>query len=219
MKKILFFSLIILGLYFIISKANEVTAQTDPKQSTQDQVAPKVETPEELEEQYKKGLWNEGKAVFSDIKLLDFFWREKYKRGYQPEQPIHYSHKIHMEKNQMECQYCHSGVTKSAFATIPSVESCMGCHKAVKTDSPEIKKLKDFYDKNEPVTWVSVNNLPEHVRFNHKRHLKAGVTCQTCHGQVQKMDVVERMSSFKMGFCVSCHRENGASIDCMTCHY
>ncbi len=169
---------------------------------------------------YYRGLWQEGKAVFSDWKALDILWgAARYKRGYRPSQPIAYSHQVHMEKNQMECTYCHSGVTKSNFATIPAVELCMGCHKTVKADSPEIKKLKEAFDKGQPVEWVPVNNLPEHVQFNHKRHLKAGVTCQTCHGMVQKMAVVERMSSFKMGFCVTCHRENGASIDCALCHY
>ncbi len=171
------------------------------------------------EADYAAGLWNEGKAVFSDIALLDLFLRDYLRKGYKPEQPIHYSHVLHMEKNKMECQYCHSGVAKSPFATIPAVDLCMGCHKAVKTDSPEIKKLKEFYDKGEAVPWVPVNNLPEHVRFNHKRHIKAGVGCHSCHGQVQKMEVVEKMSTLKMGFCISCHRENGASIDCSTCHY
>ena len=168
---------------------------------------------------YKAGLWNEGKAVFSDWKALDFLWGEKYRRGYRPTQPIAYSHKLHIEKNQMECQYCHSGVTKANFATLPSVELCMGCHKTIKTESPEIQKLKEAFDNKQPVHWVSVNNLPEHVRFPHKRHVKAGVSCQNCHGQVQKMAVVERVSSLKMGFCVSCHRENGATTDCSACHY
>lgn len=180
---------------------------------------------------YYRGLWgdtnrrswgkaDDGKAVFSDWTWMDFLWgADRYKRGYQPTQPINYNHQVHMEKNQMECTYCHSGVTKSNFATLPSVELCMGCHKSVRTDAPDIKKLKEAFDKGQPVDWVPVNNLPEHVQFNHKRHLKAGVTCQTCHGMVQKMAKVERMSSFKMGWCVSCHRENGASIDCSLCHY
>ena len=171
---------------------------------------------------YKAGLWppdDPGKAVFSDIKLLDFFSKDHYRRGYRPEQPIRYSHKLHIEKALMECTYCHSGVTKSPFATIPSVDLCMGCHKVIKAESPEIKKLKEYYDKGQPVPWEPVNNLPEHVRFNHKRHLKAGVSCQNCHGQIQKMAVVEKESSLKMGFCITCHRENGASIDCSTCHY
>ena len=171
------------------------------------------------ESTYVMGVWREGKAVDTDIAFLDLFLRDYLRRGYKPEQPIKYNHQLHIEKNKMECQYCHSGVAKSGYATLPSVELCMGCHKSVKTDSPEIKKLKEFYDKNESVPWVPVNNLPEHVRFTHKRHIKAGVGCHTCHGQIQKMPVVEKMASLKMGFCVSCHRENGASIDCSTCHY
>lgn len=168
---------------------------------------------------YLSGVWREGKAVFSDIKLFDLFLKDYYKRGYRPTQPIAFSHQVHVEKNGMECQYCHSGVAKSSFPTLPSTESCMGCHKAVKTDSPEIKKLKEYYDKGEPVPWKPVFSIPEHAHFNHQRHIKAGVGCQSCHGQIQKMAVVERVSSMKMGFCVSCHRENGASIDCSVCHY
>ena len=165
------------------------------------------------------GLWKDGKAVFSDIKLLDIFIPAPYRRGYKPKQPVNYSHVLHVEKNQIECQYCHSGVNKSSFATIPSLETCMGCHKQVKTDSDEIKKLKEAWDAHRPIEWEPVNNLPEHVQFNHQRHIQAGVGCQNCHGQVNKQEVVERVSSLKMGFCISCHREYGASIDCGVCHY
>ncbi len=174
---------------------------------------------EYTQEEKEAGLWRGGKAVFSDIKALDIFIPAPYSRGYAPKQPVNYSHVLHVQKNNIECQYCHSGVTKSSFATIPALEVCMGCHANVKQDSAEIKKLKQHWDEGKPVEWEPVNNLPEHVQFNHQRHVKAGVGCQSCHGQVQKMEVVERVSSFKMGFCVSCHRENGASIDCGTCHY
>ena len=171
-------------------------------------------------EELRRGVWQGGKAVFSDIPILSFLWRdERYSQGYKPKQPIQFSHRKHVETNKMECQYCHSGVSKSPFATIPSVELCMGCHKTVKTESPEIKKLAEYFQNKEPVPWVPVNNLPEHAVFNHSRHIKAGVGCHTCHGQVQKMEVVEKVSTLKMGFCVSCHRENGASIDCSICHY
>lgn len=179
-----------------------VSAQDEQKQPT--------------EEELSQGLWNEGKAVFSDLKVFDIFW--KYSRGYKPEQPIKFSHRLHVEQNKIECQYCHSGVNKSPYATIPSVDTCMGCHKVIKTESPEIQKLKKHFDDKTPVQWEPVHHLPEHVYFTHERHVKAGVSCQTCHGQVQKMEVVEKMSSLKMGFCVTCHREKGASIDCAVCH-
>lgn len=165
------------------------------------------------------GLWRDGKAVFSDVPLLDVF--TKFGRGYRPTQPINYSHVIHVQKNHMECQYCHSSVNKSPYATIPAVETCMGCHKNpnIKPGSPELEKLRDYFKRGEPIQWEPVNNLPEYSYFTHERHIKAGVGCQNCHGQVQKMDVVEKAASLKMGFCVSCHREKGASIDCLTCHY
>lgn len=166
----------------------------------------------------RAGLWQDGKAVFSDIQLLDLFWG-KYARGYKPVQPVNFSHQIHVEKNQMECQYCHSGVAKSPFATVPSLKLCMGCHEHVLAERPEIKKLKTAWDAGVPIEWEPVNNLPEHVNFTHERHVKAGVGCHSCHGQVQKMPVVEKLASFKMGFCVTCHRENGASTDCGVCHY
>lgn len=177
-----------------------------------------IETTEDVE-RYHMGLWREGKAVFSDIPLLDIFVKKEFARGYKPKQPIAYSHKVHVGKNHIECQYCHSGVTKSSMATIPSLELCMGCHATVKKDSPEIKKLAEYWEKKIPVEWEPVNNLPEHAQFNHQRHIKAGFGCQSCHGLVQEMEVVERVSSLKMGFCVSCHRENGANIDCGVCHY
>lgn len=165
------------------------------------------------------GLWREGKAVFSDIAILDIFTPAPFAKGYKPKQPIDYSHVLHVQQNQIECTYCHSGVTKSSFATVPSLETCMGCHSQIKKDSEQIKILQEHWDAKKPIEWVPVTNLPEHVQFNHQRHMKAGVSCQTCHGQVQEMEVVERASSLKMGFCVSCHRENGASIDCGVCHY
>jgi hypothetical protein len=176
-----------------------------------------AQTPNASSPDVYAGVWQEGKAVFSDVELLDIF--TKYARGYKPEQPIKFSHKIHVGKNKMECQYCHSGVSKSSFATIPSVESCMGCHNVVKTDSPEIQKLKGYFERKEAIPWVPVNNMPEHAHFNHERHVKAGVGCQSCHGQVQEMEVVEKVSSLKMGWCLTCHRERGASIDCAVCHY
>lgn len=168
-----------------------------------------------------EAVWNEGQAAFWDLNVADHFrlfgFAEKAK-GYSPEQPIKFSHVIHVAKNKMECQYCHYTVSKAAFAAIPEVSTCMGCHKLIKTESPEIQKLTDYYNKGEPVPWVKVHVTPDHVNFNHKRHVKAGVACNSCHGEIPQMEQVERMSSMKMGWCVSCHREKGASIDCWTCH-
>jgi hypothetical protein len=101
----------------------------------------------------------------------------------------------------------------------------MGCHKIVATDRPEIVKLTAYFDRGEQVPWVKVHYLPEHVKFNHKRHVRAGLACQECHGPVQEMDRVYQFSSLKMGWCVTCHRKNldnpnfPASMDCLVCHH
>ena len=169
----------------------------------------------------QSGVYNEGQAAPWDLNILDFyriFGHTFRAKGYQPDQPIKFSHAIHVGKNKMECQYCHWSVAKAAFAAIPEAQSCMGCHQMIRTNSPEIQKLTKFYQDQKPVPWVKVHVMPDHVRFNHKRHVKAGVACQECHGQIPEMDVVERVSSMKMGWCVSCHRERGTSIDCWTCH-
>ena len=151
-------------------------------------------------------------------------------KGPKLEQPIHYSHKLHAGKLGIDCGYCHTNVDKSPIANYPNVETCMNCHKYVKRasgqtkDSPEIAKLTKYYDENKSIPWVQVSWLPDHVGFNHKRHVKAGVSCFTCHGDVRTMDVVYRVNTLNMGFCITCHkanRENAAhpaNLDCYTCH-
>jgi mono/diheme cytochrome c family protein len=152
---------------------------------------------------------------------------------YQPEQPIYYSHKVHAGVNQINCQYCHTGVYQGKQATIPSVNVCMNCHLAINEykgekmytedgkevdGTAEIKKLYKYagfvegkpWDANnaKPIEWVRIHNLPDHVYFNHAQHVKAGqVQCQTCHGEIQKMGEVKQFSNLSMGWCVNCHRE------------
>jgi hypothetical protein len=142
-----------------------------------------------------------------------------------PTQPINYSHKTHAGKLGMECLYCHAGAEKSAIANIPAVGTCMGCHKIANADKPEIQKLASYYERGEQVPWVEVNRLPDHVKFNHKRHVKAGIACQECHGPIQEMDVVYQWPSLKMGWCLECHRRKQfdpvfpATMDCVACHH
>jgi hypothetical protein len=172
------------------------------------------------------GVWNDGQAALWDLRLIDqykIFGPAQRAEGYRPEQPINFSHIVHVQQNKMECQYCHWSVGKASYAALPDVESCMGCHKLIPgqhADSQkEIGKLKEYYDAGQPIDWVKVHVMPDHYKFNHKRHVKGGVSCHECHGQVPEMAVVERVSSMKMGWCIDCHRTKGASIDCATCHY
>ena len=142
-----------------------------------------------------------------------------------PVQPINFSHRIHAGQNQIDCKYCHYGAANSVWANIPAVSTCMGCHKIVATDKPEIVKLTGYFDRGEQIPWIKVHYLPDHVKFNHKRHVRAGLACQECHGPVQEMDRVYQYSSLKMGWCVSCHRQNldnpifPATMDCLACHH
>ena len=183
------------------------------------------------------GVWNDGKAALWDLKIIDYFHyfgpKERAK-GYKPEQPIKFSHIIHVQKNKMECQYCHWSVSKAAYAAIPEVETCMGCHKMISGSNidpasnkelgdpaviAEIAKIGEYWNKGIAIPWQKVHSMPQYVNFNHKRHVKAGVNCQECHGQVPNMPEVERVTSMKMGWCIDCHRERGTSIDCYTCHH
>jgi len=146
------------------------------------------------------------------------------------EQPIHYSHKLHAGKLGIDCGYCHTNVEKSGIANIPNVSTCMGCHTYVKKvsgakePSAEIAKLTKYYEDGVSIPWINIHQLPDHANFNHKRHVKAGVACQTCHGPVETMPVVYPVVTLEMGFCVECHKANRenvktpTSLDCVVCH-
>ena len=148
-----------------------------------------------------------------------------YNAGYEPVQPIQYSHKLHAGKLGIDCKYCHTTSEVSRHASVPPLNVCMNCHILVRQvngkDSPEIAKLVEAYENNKPVEWYKVNLLPDHVKFNHSMHIKRGKDCQTCHGPVQEMDIVKQQESLSMGWCVNCHRqpENNAPTNCTTCHY
>lgn len=139
--------------------------------------------------------------------------------GNQPQQPINFSHPTHVKTLGMNCLYCHYAANKSPDPGLPAVATCMGCHVVVGNQLPEVKKLAQYANSNTPIPWERIHKLPEYVRFPHVRHVSAGVTCQTCHGQVQDMAQVYQENSLNMGWCVNCHLENKARYDCAVCHY
>ena len=129
-------------------------------------------------------------------------------QGYQPTQPIAFSHKLHAGEHQINCAYCHTSVYKSKSANIPSANICMNCHGQIKTESPEIKKIYRAIERKQPIQWVRIHNLPDLAYFNHSQHTQvAGLQCQTCHGPIQNMEVVYQYSALTMGWCINCHRE------------
>ncbi|MFC5410597.1 c-type cytochrome [Larkinella bovis] len=129
-------------------------------------------------------------------------------QGYAPKQPIAFSHKLHAGQYQVNCNYCHTSVYKGKIATIPSANICMNCHGEIKRESPEIQKIYKAIETDTPIEWVRVHNLPDLAYFNHAQHTNVGqVQCQTCHGEVEKMEVMEQRSSLTMGWCIDCHRK------------
>lgn len=137
--------------------------------------------------------------------------------GYQPYQPISYSHKLHAGTLGMDCRYCHRMVEDGPAATVPDSETCFGCHKdAVKKDSPQLALLREIYDaknpKNDPIPWVKVHLLPEYAYFNHAVHLRAGVGCASCHGRIDQMEIVRQVEPLSMSWCLECHRDPTSHI-------
>lgn len=129
-------------------------------------------------------------------------------QGYQPDQPIAFSHKIHAGDYKIDCNYCHTGVRKSKNANIPSPNICMNCHSSIKTESPEIQKIYAAIENDEPIEWVRIHNLPDLAYFNHSQHVQVGkVECQTCHGPIEEMEKVSQYAPLTMGWCINCHRE------------
>ncbi len=134
-------------------------------------------------------------------------------------QPIAFSHSHHVTEIGIDCQFCHAYARRGPVAGIPSVQRCAGCHQVVLSEQPEILKVLEYWENEEPIPWVRVHDLPDHVRFTHKAHLRAGVGCETCHGDVAAMEAAVQVESLGMGWCVSCHEDRGATRDCLACHY
>jgi hypothetical protein len=150
-------------------------------------------------------------------------------QGYQPVQPIAYSHRLHAGQLAIDCQYCHTGADQGRHATVPSLSTCMKCHETVKgtseTGKAEIARFTDAFRGGKPTRWVRVHNLPDFVHFDHSAHVSSRIACQTCHGNVQDMAVVAHTSDLSMGWCVNCHRTQNAAnpslkapTDCDACH-
>jgi hypothetical protein len=136
-----------------------------------------------------------------------------------PDQPIAFPHTIHVSRLGIPCTFCHIYAERSKFAGVPFLNKCMACHKTLATEREEIKKLTRYFNEKKPVVWKRVYELPPHVYFTHKRHVKKGVKCTTCHGEVGTMKKIRKVSSLDMGWCVSCHKDRGVlPLDCATCH-
>jgi hypothetical protein len=135
-----------------------------------------------------------------------------------PVQPIPYSHKTHLALD-LQCQACHTNPEPGAMMTFPATSTCMNCHETVATKKPAIVKLAQFAKSQQPIPWVRVYTLLPGVQWSHRKHLDAGVKCETCHGPVADLDAMAMVTSVTaMGTCINCHQMNNARTTCNTCH-
>jgi len=126
--------------------------------------------------------------------------------GYAPVQPIPYSHALHAGQLGIDCRYCHNTVEYSAQASLPPTQTCMNCHKKILATSEKLKPLQESYKTGMPIAWVRVHDLPDYVYFNHSAHVRRGIGCKSCHGRIDKMEVVYQQEPLSMGWCLDCHR-------------
>lgn len=123
------------------------------------------------------------------------------------EQPVMFSHKHHVDGLGIDCRYCHTSVEKSSSAGIPPTHTCMSCHSQVWTEAPILEPVRESYRSGKPLEWVRLHDLPDFVYFNHSIHIKKGMGCSTCHGQVDQMPLMRQVNTLYMGWCLDCHRE------------
>lgn len=171
--------------------------------------------------------------------VYGYFMQVGVDQGYEPVQPIHYSHRIHAGDNGIDCKYCHSSARVSKQSGIPSLNVCMNCHKSISEVSPEtlaegqeygvdynkeIEKLyaatgwspaeQKYTGEPQPVKWIRIHNLPDFAYFNHSQHVTVGgIECQTCHGPVETMEIMSQHAPLTMGWCINCHRETDVKVE------
>jgi hypothetical protein len=126
--------------------------------------------------------------------------------GATRQQPIPFSHELHVSGNGIDCRYCHLSVETAAFAGIPSTRTCMNCHTQIATSSPALEPLRTSATTGAPLQWTRVHDLPDFAYFDHSIHVKKGVGCSTCHGRIDQMPVVRQGASLQMDWCLDCHR-------------
>jgi hypothetical protein len=139
-------------------------------------------------------LWYYGSPKYTDV-------------GYRPEQPVDYSHKLHAGDLGIDCRYCHNFVELSAAANVPPTQTCMNCHQLIGTENEKLLPVRESWASGEPIEWVRVHKVADYAYFDHAAHLRAGVSCQSCHGRVDQMEVVMQVEPMSMGWCLTCHRD------------
>lgn len=126
--------------------------------------------------------------------------------GYQPRQPVPFSHALHAGQLGMDCRYCHTTVEYAARAAIPPTQTCMGCHTQIMSGSEFLEPVFESYETGQPIEWIRVHDLPDFAYFDHSAHVNRGVSCVECHGRIDRMEVVYQHEPLSMSWCLECHR-------------
>jgi len=136
-----------------------------------------------------------------------YYLTPKYGRvGYSPVQPVPFSHKVHVDQLGMDCRYCHSNVERSQHSTVPTTQTCMNCHGQIQKDNPKLAPVHESWESGKPIEWIKVHKLSDFAYFDHSAHVNRGVSCVSCHGQVNQMDRVTAQKPLSMSWCLECHR-------------
>ena len=164
-----------------------------------------------------------GGALYAPVLAQLGFSPRTINVGYAPRQPVPFSHAQHAGQLGIDCRYCHIGVDKGPHSTIPPTQTCMNCHTSVKTqateagtgkiiENPKLTPVYQSWRTGKPVEWVRIHDLPDYAYFNHSAHVNRGVSCVSCHGRVDQMDVVSQAQPLSMGWCLDCHRNPGPNL-------
>ncbi len=136
-----------------------------------------------------------------------YYFTPKYTRvGYQPIQPVPFPHSLHVTQLGMDCRYCHSFVEVAAHSNVPNTQTCMNCHSQVQKENPKLLPVRQSWASGEPVEWVQIHKTPDYAYFNHSVHVNRGISCYSCHGDINHMDLVKEKQPLSMSWCLSCHR-------------
>jgi menaquinone reductase, multiheme cytochrome c subunit len=164
-----------------------------------------------------------GGAAYASVVLWFATDPNTINTGYQPQQPVPFSHAIHAGQLKMDCRYCHNTVFAAGHAAIPPTATCINCHSpadtsgttslaAVHASSKKLDAIHDSWKSGKSVEWIKVHNLPDFVYFNHAAHVNTGVSCVSCHGRIDKMEVVHQDKNLSMAWCLDCHRNPAPHI-------
>lgn len=154
-----------------------------------------------------------GAAMFVGITVVWYFFSPAFTDvGYRPRQPVPFSHKLHAGELDTDCRYCHASVETSPVASIPPTQTCMNCHSLVARSSGKLLSVRDSLETGEPIHWIRVHKLPDYSYFDHGAHVRVGVGCVSCHGDVTEMEEIQQVQPLSMSWCLDCHSNPARSL-------